>query len=63
MCNWNAKVGQAEAKESANKPVQTDLNPIRTGRIHWVRNLDKVYDGNYDCYRNHDHEWTKYACE
>lgn len=27
------------------------------------RDLEKVYDGDYDCYWNHDHERAKNACE
>lgn len=27
------------------------------------RDLEKVYDGDYDCYRNHNHERAKNACE
>ena len=27
------------------------------------RDLEKVNDGDYNCYRNHDHERTKNACE
>lgn len=28
-----------------------------------VRDSEKFYDGDYDCYRNHNHERAKNACE
>lgn len=40
-----------------------DCEPGTAKIENGVRDLEKVYDGDYDCYWNHDHERAKNACE
>ena len=40
-----------------------DCEPGAAKPGNGVRDSEKFYNGDYDCYRNHDHERAKDACE
>ena len=52
--------GDLQINSAKNNKIVSWEQPKLGNRVH---DLEKVNDGDYNCYRNHDHERAKNACE
>ena len=62
MLECNGTIIPSDFQTNSTKYRQDcELGTAKNGsRVHC---LEKVYDGDYNCYWNHDHERAKNACE